>query len=362
MGLLSTLTGDGLLQAGSGLIGGLFGAIGQRKANEANMKINQMNNEFNERMLDKQLSFQNEMWEKTNEYNTASNQRKRLEEAGLNPYMMMNGGNAGTASSMSGGSASAASPIPMQNVGTSALQGATALGGLVESLARTRNMIYEGDVNKVNSDMAFQMSYAKLANIYAQTGNYQALRDLNNSRYRLINENFDTMSESYRLQNELNRRQINYLQASIAVENAKASTLNEQLKWIPAEKLTNILYTMAATGEVTSRSILNSAQAEGVKLNNYQVSAIQDIYITYMRSQYHEGWRYNVNFPGYIRAGFDRARAKYTNRILSKQDTQLGYKLQQLYYDYPFMSSWGGLNGFSVNGPFGIGITMQRPF
>lgn len=358
---ISNVTGNGLLQAGSSLIGGIFGAIGQRKANEMNMKINQMNNEFNERMLDKQLAFQNEMWEKTNEYNTASNQRARLEEAGLNPYMMMSGGNAGTATSQSGGSASAASPIPMQNVGTSALQGATALGGLVESLARTRSMMYEGDVNKVNSDMAFQMSYAKLANIYAQTGNYKALRDLNNSRYRLVNENFDTMSESYRLQNELNRRQINYLQASIAVENAKASTLNEELKWIPAEKLTSILYTMAATGEVTSRSVLNSAEAEGVRLNNKQVSAIQDMYIQYMRSQYYEGWRYNVNNPGYVRAGYDRQRSKLGNLILGKQNQQLGYKLQQYYYDYPFVSSWGGLNGFSVNGPLGIGVSLQRP-
>lgn len=42
------------------------------------------------------------MWNKTNEYNTASNQRARLEEAGLNPYLMMDGGDAGSAQSVSG--------------------------------------------------------------------------------------------------------------------------------------------------------------------------------------------------------------------------------------------------------------------
>lgn len=46
--------------------------------------------------------YQTEMWNKTNEYNTASNQRARLEEAGLNPYLMMDGGDAGSAQSVAG--------------------------------------------------------------------------------------------------------------------------------------------------------------------------------------------------------------------------------------------------------------------
>lgn len=46
--------------------------------------------------------YQTEMWNKTNEYNSAANQRARLEEAGLNPYLMMDGGDAGSAQSVSG--------------------------------------------------------------------------------------------------------------------------------------------------------------------------------------------------------------------------------------------------------------------
>lgn len=46
--------------------------------------------------------YQTEMWNKTNEYNSAVNQRARLEEAGLNPYLMMDGGDAGSAQSVSG--------------------------------------------------------------------------------------------------------------------------------------------------------------------------------------------------------------------------------------------------------------------
>ena len=119
----------------SSIVGGLFG-IGaarkqsnanlqaQREANQTNLQIAQMNNEYNKEMFDKQMaynydmwdkqsafseqmadksnSFQKEMWELNNEYNSASAQSSRLREAGLNPYMMMNGGDAGSAS-FSGG-------------------------------------------------------------------------------------------------------------------------------------------------------------------------------------------------------------------------------------------------------------------
>lgn len=118
--------------AGSSLIGGAASTAAQ---NAANKEIAQMNNAFNEKMFDKQVAynkemyqqqlgdqwkfyndskqnawdlvenhqqFQTDMWNKNNEYNSASAQRERLEAAGLNPYLMMNGGSAGTASTMSG--------------------------------------------------------------------------------------------------------------------------------------------------------------------------------------------------------------------------------------------------------------------
>ena len=123
--------------AGASLIGGAGSTAAQ---NAANKEIAQMNNAFNEKMFDKQVAynkemyqqqlgdqwkfyndskqnawdlvanqqqFQTDMWNKNNEYNSASAQRERLEAAGLNPYMMMNGGSAGTAQTMSGSSGAA---------------------------------------------------------------------------------------------------------------------------------------------------------------------------------------------------------------------------------------------------------------
>ena len=102
----------------SGLFGGIgsvvSGAIGAKTVsdtNKTNLKINQMNNDFNAREAQKARDFQLDMWNRENEYNKASSQRKRLEEAGYNPYM--SDAQAGTAAGMSGTtSASAAGAAP----------------------------------------------------------------------------------------------------------------------------------------------------------------------------------------------------------------------------------------------------------
>lgn len=102
--------------------GGLFGGLGSvisgvvgsktvSDTNKTNLKINQMNNDFNAREAQKARDFQLSMWDKESEYNKASSQRKRLEDAGFNPYM--SAAQAGTATGISGtSSASAAGAAP----------------------------------------------------------------------------------------------------------------------------------------------------------------------------------------------------------------------------------------------------------
>lgn len=123
----SPVMGSGAGSFLSGLAGGIGSIIGgaiaskrnlqaTRETNEMNFRINQMNNEFNEQMMERQMEYNTEMWNKNNEYNTASAQRQRLEDAGLNPYLMMSGGSAGVSSSSpTASAASAASPIAMQS-------------------------------------------------------------------------------------------------------------------------------------------------------------------------------------------------------------------------------------------------------
>lgn len=108
MGLFGSIAG-GLLGVGSSAVQNSQNRQNVQETNRMNYKINQMNNQFNERMAIQQRNWQEDMWNKENSYNTASAQRQRLEEAGLNPYLMMTGGSAGVAQSAGTGATASSS-------------------------------------------------------------------------------------------------------------------------------------------------------------------------------------------------------------------------------------------------------------
>lgn len=119
--LLNSFGSDGNLNlAIFGMIGSIASSVignrTQKNANKANLKINQMNNEFNAAEAEKARKFQEYMydkqWSNESEYNSAEAQRKRLEQAGYNPYM--SDASAGTAS---GGSAPGAAQATASSPG-----------------------------------------------------------------------------------------------------------------------------------------------------------------------------------------------------------------------------------------------------
>lgn len=91
-----------LITGGVNTLGNLLNYQSNKETNQSNMEIAQMNNEFNERMLQKQIDYNTEMWHKNNEYNSAKSQFDRWREAGINPYLAMQGQNAGTAQTVGG--------------------------------------------------------------------------------------------------------------------------------------------------------------------------------------------------------------------------------------------------------------------
>ena len=120
-----SLAGAAALGAGiqglTGLGGIISGTIGskrnlqaQRETNTINYKIAQMNNEYNNRMFERQLDYNWDMWKAQTSYDSASAQRQRLEAAGLNPYLMMSGGNAGSAASALSVNPPTAQPVTLQ--------------------------------------------------------------------------------------------------------------------------------------------------------------------------------------------------------------------------------------------------------
>lgn len=203
--------------------------------NKTNYEIAQMSNEWNERMLDKQIAYNREafdaevanqwkMFEAENEYNSASAQRQRLEEAGLNPYVMMDGGNAGTASGSASPQMAGISPptavTPTMNPGhvdpavpmTSRLQKILAVTdtaqGIVDTIAETKSKMAGTEQihieNKYRASKLASEIAANLAN--AKTGEERAFQ------LKLLNSVFE---ENNALDQDMKRQDIAMRRAQV---------------------------------------------------------------------------------------------------------------------------------------------------
>lgn len=198
MGVISGLTG----LIGAGLTAG-SSAAATIATNQANKEIAQMNNAFNEKMMQKQMSYNKEMYqqqlgdqwqfyndakqtqlgmyEDAKEYNSAAAQRDRLEAAGLNPFLMMSGGNAGIVQSQSvshgsapigqGVSVPTAAPYSVDYSGIS--QG---LGHAIDAYTQLRSQKSEADkLDAEASNIRIEGKYkaaemvAKISNIMQST-------------------------------------------------------------------------------------------------------------------------------------------------------------------------------------------------
>lgn len=162
---------SGAAAAGVSAIGG---AASSSASNRANKEIAQMNNAFNEKMLHKQMTYNKEMYNEqlgdqwdfyndakqnswdffnaTNEYNSASAQRQRFESAGLNPYIMMSGGSAGSASSTS--MPSGASPSAQGVTPPTATPYSADYSSLVQGLGQAADIISSSSKRKVENATA----------------------------------------------------------------------------------------------------------------------------------------------------------------------------------------------------------------
>lgn len=108
------------IAGGASLIGNVMGSSNTRDTNRTNMQIAQMNNQWSEKMMEKQNLYNIDQWNREKqfsleqrEYDSAPQQAQRFRDAGLNPSLVMGGGNAGSAASTPSGN-SVGLPSPSQ--------------------------------------------------------------------------------------------------------------------------------------------------------------------------------------------------------------------------------------------------------
>ena len=348
-----------LIGLGSSIAGGLISGIGsivggnksahaskyaadkqyqaQRETNAINRQIAQENNAFNERM-----------WNAQNEYNSALNQRKRLEQAGLNPYLMLNGGSAGTAESAPTADTSGTAVAP--DIGNTIAQGGIAQGNSITSAAQqiaqfafgsrlqnaqASNAEQDALYKSIENEFAAALFLAKLRGQWTQNKisdqEYYYLKDSMKDRLALNKSQLDlNYSQQYSLeqQGEVSRNTIELLQLDKAIK-------QENLKWLPQEKYANFRAMLQNIETAISQQHLNEAQAKqaramamlgwaqenGIRIDNYVKDSCADLAIGIQESSNNKAYAEADQY----RRGFNLSPTMYgaavmqNSRIPNKQ-------------------------------------------
>lgn len=315
--------------AGAGsLIGGLFSSSGShyaarkqlqavRETNQMNYQIAQDNNAFNERM-----------WNLQNEYNTPSAQRARLEAAGINPYLMLNGSSTGVAESAPTADQTGTQVAP--DVGTTIAGGYQSMGNAISSAAsQIAQFAFQNDLQKANvakttadaQNSVLQNEYDKLRNQFAAAQFLTDLRlklkqgDISEYDANYLRDSMRDRLDSVKFQNTLLGSQSSYYNQLAGLYDVQRHIEDTNLKWLDREKQVSIMVAIqnartaasqmrlnyASAKNMIAMAGLNAAQAAGVRIDNRLKNDIYDLSIGKAENEYEQGLWTNEK----SRMGFD---------------------------------------------------------
>lgn len=312
---IAPLVAAGLIAGAGSLVGD---ALSTSSSNSKNMQINKMNNDFNAREAEKARQYQTEMWNKTNEWNSPKNIRKRLEEAGYNPYLGMDSSNVGTAQSAGSSSpASAASPIqnnPMQfdgiqNALSTAIQmdNATKVSNAEVSNLQGQKSLSDAKAADTLSNIDWYKLTPEYRNWLQTTGMSRAQLSFNTDRQNL--ENMQWINKIQRAQ-----------RTDILLSNEAKGIINKYLdssQSLQLKMMANQSFQAFAAGRLSlqqaktevTKQLMNMAETEGKKISNKVASETADQLIGALQWQYSSDEMYSRGYAGYAReAGKSRGK------------------------------------------------------
>lgn len=307
------LSGPDVLNAiglGLGAVSGLGNIFSSSHSNSQNMKINRMNNEFNAREAEKARQYQTEMWNKTNDWNSPKNVRKRLQEAGYNPYLGLDSSNVGTAQSAGSSSPASASP-PIQNnpIQFDGFQSAISTAIQMDNATKVSN----AEVSNLQGQKSLSDAKAAdtLSNIdwYKLTPEYRNWLQTSGMARAELSFNTDKQNlENMQWINKIQRAQ----RTDILLSNEAKGIINKYLdssQSLQLKMMANQSFQAFASGRLSlqqcktevSKRLMYMAETEGKKISNRIAEETADQLIGALQWQYSSDEMFSRGYAGYAR-------------------------------------------------------------
>lgn len=260
-----------LIGAGASLIGGLVGSHAQSNVNKANKDIAQMNNDWSEKMFDKQAQYNIDQWNRESAYNTEmynrqeafqreqtqlqmdynslASQRQRAEEAGYSPWAITQGANAG---SISGGGIPSSSTPHANGVGLpspngAVMQAVNPLSDVGNTVLGMLNWKSQHDLQqaqaeqiKIENQTLLRQSMANIMKTYSEIRN-------NDVRERLDRQLYHMQPQLWQSEMDLQRHQADNVQTNGLLNLANVFMTSKALQWYDAKMRSDIALSAAQT-------------------------------------------------------------------------------------------------------------------
>lgn len=314
---VSSLIAPAIMSGAGSLFGGLFGAGGSVKAAKYQLQAARETNQMNYQIAQENNAFNQRMWEKQNAYNSPVEQRRRLEQAGLNPNLMMNGGSAGIAETAPTADTSGVQQVPdigstiasgYQQFGNSLSNAASQIAGMVYN-----NGLQQANVNKAQAEAQSASQDARYKELQNQFAASQFLADLREKQYRgliaksdyeYLRDSMQDRLDSVKFQNTLTGSQSSYYNQMSGLIDVQRRIEQINLDWLPREKQAGLAATLQNVRTMVSQMHLNYAQAKsayamaalnyaqeaGIRINNRLQDSIFDLSVGMAENQYLKGY------------------------------------------------------------------------
>lgn len=303
------LIGGGLSLLGSA-IGAAANASNTSAVNDANLQAARETNQLNREMFNEQMDYNKYMYQDQkaynaqlihymNDYNSPESQRKRFEDAGINPYFALGNIDAGNASSQVGVSAPSAPSAPNMvtptfqpnNVGAYIAGAGRDVASIMQATASAQNIEADTEQKRIDNLTRFDENIARLEELRAR-------KDLSVAQQQHLDEQITDLRQQrqyvleslrYGAQSAKSDAQTaKYNTRIAALESRNKQLQNEYQEWLNAyqkkygdknlKQLDAIISNLGADSAVKNMQELESkARKQGIEIDNEQKSKLMPL-------------------------------------------------------------------------------------